>query len=459
MFSPDMLAAAQKMMANMSPEQMSQIAGMASKMNPDMLKGISGGNAGMPMPTAEQLKEAQEKMKGMNADEMKDIFATASNKMAGQNSYMVNGATVLKNEGNDKVRAGDHQGAIEIFERALGNLETVPVPDASVISLAQSIRLNLALCHLKLSEYTSCETVCDKILTSDPKSVKALYRRGVARRELGRVPEAAKDLKMSMLLAGQKDETINAEYERTLHLVSDPEELETLDNVTVADLESVPVEAVPHVATASNLAKAKEIIETNPDVIDRMGDVFSQLDDNQLDGLLSMSAAGSGVGDIPDLSAMKDILKNKDFMKSMTEMMKNMDPSVLEAMRPGSSSSSSSAGPPDLSQMMKDPNMLKSVETMIESVPDSMLEEMLTSQVGQGKALPSFVTGARMKWVVKRIMGLVRIWLVIKRMFAIILSRNGKIVIAILVVVYGVYVQYGHMRAGKPEEREEKNSP
>ena len=44
-------------------------------------------------------------------------------------------------------------------------------------------------------------------------------------------------------------------------------------------------------------------------------------------------------------------------------------------------------------------------------------------------------------------------------MFAIILSRNGKIVIAILVVVYGVYVQYGHMLAGKPEEREEKNSP
>jgi hypothetical protein len=168
------------------------------------------------------------------------------------------------------------------------------------------------------------------------------------------------------------------------------------------------------------------------------------------------------VENVPDLSAMKDILKNKDFMKSMTEMMKNMDPAVLEAMRPptggGASSSSTAPAAPDLSQMMKDPNMLKSVETMIESVPDSMLEEMITSQVGQGKPLPSFVTGARMKWVVKRIMGLVRIWLFIKRMFAILLSRNGKIVIAILVVVYGVYVQYGHMLTGEKKE-DDKKSP
>jgi tetratricopeptide (TPR) repeat protein len=426
MFNPDMLAAAQKMMQNMSPEQLSQIAGMASKINPEVLKNMTGGNGGMPMPTPEQLKEAQEKLKNMNSAEMKDAFSSASKMMTGQNAYMVKGSTTLKNEGNDKVRAGDYEGAIEIFQKALSNLQSVPTPDESVHSLAQSIKLNLALCYLKTDDNAQCVTVCTEILDTDPRSIKALFRRGMARKIQGETLPAVKDLKLAMLLGEQKDVTVNGEYENCLHLISDAQELAEIDRVSLADLESTSSSLRPEFG--SHLSKAKEIIEQNPDVIGRMGDVISQLDNDQLDGLLSMSAAGRD--DIPDLSGMKEILKNKDFMNSMSEMMKKMDPSILQ--------NSQSSG----AQVMADPNMVKSAMTMIDSMPDEMLEEMLTNQ---GLKVPAFLNGSRMKWLIRRVMGLVRVWMVMKRVLALILSRNGKIVMATIVLTYGLYCRYGHL--------------
>ena len=460
MFSPEMLAAAQKMMENMTPEQMSQIAGMASKMNPEMLRNISGGNGGMPMPTASQFEEAKEKMKHMSADDMKSMFNTATNKLSDQNAYMVSGANLLKNEGNDKVRQGDYAGAITIFENALTNLSSCPAPDQAVQETSQSIRLNLALCFLKLSRFEDCIVTCNSVLELDSRSIKAFYRRGVARRESGLTLEGARDIKMSMLLAGQKDQIINAEFEKTLSMITDSAALAELDSITLEQLSPIPAEP-PRTAepqTRSHLSKAKEIIETNPDVIDRMGDVISQLDDNQLDGILSMSAAGTGVGAGMDLGEMKKILKNKDFMKSMTEMMKNMDPSTIENLTKGGTdvggTASSSSSHPDIQKLMSDPSMLKSVESMVDSVPDDVLEEMLLKGAGGDKfSMPSFVTGARMKWVVKRIMFLVRFWIMLKRFMCILFSRNGKILIAIVVIIIGLYQQYSHLLFQQDEDK------
>lgn len=453
MFTPEMLAAAQKMMDNMTPEQMSQIAGMASKMSPDMLKSLNGGNGGMPMPTASQFEEAKEKMKGMTSEDMKSMFSAASNKLAGQNMYMLNGATQLKNEGNAKVRAGEYETGIEIFQRALTNLESCPAPDESVEGLIQSIKLNMALCFLKLKEFEKCIDTCDSILVKDSRSVKGLYRRGLAKRELGKIVEAAMDLKLSMLHAEQKDEIINEEFGKTLKLVLDPEELARIDATNITQ------GTANEGAVASNLTKAKEIIEANPDVVDRMGDVISQLDDTQLDGLLTMSAAGNGMeGVVPDLGEMKKILKNKDFMKSMSEMMKNMDPSSLQGLMAGGAnrSASSSSPSPDMSNVMKDPAMLKSMESMIDSIPDQMLEEMVGGS-NQESSFPAFLTGSRMKWLVKRIMGLIRLWIFIQRFIAILWTRTGKIVIAVLVVCIGVYLQFGDLLvSGNPNEHDKQ---
>ena len=450
MFTPEMMEAAQKMMANMTPEQMSQIAGMASKMDPRVLESISKGNGGLPMPSQSQLEEAKERMKNMSPEEMNAKFEEAKNRMSGQNAYMVNGATLLKNEGNDQVRGGDYTGAIETFKKGITNLESCTTPDESVYSLLQSLRLNSALCYLKLEDYSNVIEVCDSVLFRDPKSVKALYRRGVARRELGNVLDGAKDLKLATLLSSSADQTIKSEYEKTVEKIYDAGELEQLESVTIAAAPVSSNEAMP------NLFKAKEIIQSNPDVMDRMGDMLSNMDEDQLNGILEMSAAGIAGDQKPDLGEMKKILKNKEFMKSMTEMMKNMNLDDVQKMVggqtpiPGSTSQSSGSSgtggaQPDLSMMFKNGSSVRQITKMIDTMPDSVLEEMLGSQIGgNGKAsLPKFLTGARMKMLIKAFLHLLRVWIFIRQIFSLIWSRNGKIIITILLIVICLYYQYG----------------
>jgi len=55
---------------------------------------------------------------------------------------------------------------------------------------------NRAHCYLKLKSPTKAEEDCTTALELEPQNVKALYRRGLARKELKRYADAAKDLKM-----------------------------------------------------------------------------------------------------------------------------------------------------------------------------------------------------------------------------------------------------------------------
>jgi tetratricopeptide (TPR) repeat protein len=447
MFTPEMMEAAQKMMANMTPEQMSQIAGMASKMDPRVLENMSKGNGGLPMPSKSQFEEAKDRMKNMSPEQMQGMFDEAKTRMSGQNSYMVSGATLLKNEGNDQVRAGDYSAAIETFQKGISNLETCTTPDEPVITLLQSLRLNTALCYLKLEDFHNVIATCDTVLNRDPRSVKALYRRGVAKRELGEILVGAKDLKLATMLCSNSDHTIQAEYEKTVSQIYDASELEQLESVAIG-------ESQPTSQSVPNLSKAKEIIESNPDVMDRMGDMLSNMDEDQLNGILEMSAAGMPGDQKPDLGEMKKILKNKDFMKSMTEMMKNMDMDQVSKLVGGGSgvttqasgtSQSSVSAPvqPDLASMFKDGSSLRQISKMVDSMPDSVLEDMLGSQMGGKGSLPSFLTGSRMKMVIKAFLGLLRVWIFIRQAFALLWSRNGKILMTILVILIGVYYQYG----------------
>ena len=419
MFNPEMLAAAQKMMANMSPEQMSQIAGMASKMDPNMLKNLGGGNAGLPMPTPAQLEEAKERMKTMSASDMKNMMSDATSRMSDQNSYLVNSATVIKNEGNDKVRRSDYSGAILSFNLALENLVTCPTPDSSVSVLIQSIRLNLALCHLKLEQFPDCISTCTEILVNDTKNIKALYRRGVAHREMGALLEGAMDLKLSHLLSSD-DEIIRLELDKTVVLLTE-DEVKKVEEVTI-------IEEISTKPVSSNIEQARSVLESNPAVVEQMSEAFAEMDDAQIDGLLQMSGAGSELGD------MKKILKDKDFMKSMTEMMKGMDLSNLQK-----------GG--DMSKMMSS----DSLEKVVDSIPPAMFEEMLTAQMGESR--PSFLTGSRMKWFAKQVMRLIRIWVQIKTLLAMLWSKQGKIVLAFCVLAIGIYYQYSLMSSPEKEDK------
>jgi len=55
---------------------------------------------------------------------------------------------------------------------------------------------NAAMCYIKTENWRAALEACDKVLTIDgeEKNLKALYRRGVSKLNLGRFPEAKKDL-------------------------------------------------------------------------------------------------------------------------------------------------------------------------------------------------------------------------------------------------------------------------
>lgn len=125
-------------------------------------------------------------------------------------------------EGSLLFKKGDYTAALEKYERAMILLDTLSssgivldlkkerldyirdekknvkstekslIPDTNVIdldvieSLMQSCRLNQAACHIKLCNFKSAIEQCSQVLKTDPKNVKALFRRAQAYCRIGR---------------------------------------------------------------------------------------------------------------------------------------------------------------------------------------------------------------------------------------------------------------------------------
>jgi len=56
--------------------------------------------------------------------------------------------------------------------------------------LKLSAQSNVALCYLKLNEYSECVRACDKALEIDPKNEKSLFRRGQSQLAMSNYDEA-----------------------------------------------------------------------------------------------------------------------------------------------------------------------------------------------------------------------------------------------------------------------------
>lgn len=84
--------------------------------------------------------------------------------------------------GNEKLARGDIDGAIEHYTAAIAAEPSSPL-----------VYSNRALAYLKLEMYEMAEMDCNRCLKLDPRSVKALLRRGCARSMLHRLSEALDD--------------------------------------------------------------------------------------------------------------------------------------------------------------------------------------------------------------------------------------------------------------------------
>lgn len=131
-------------------------------------------------------------------------------------------AREMKEAGNGYFKAGRLDRAVKRYKRGIqfidNELDKFGDLEGEVKELRLAIRLNLAQCHLKLKEPKEAVTLCSKILDRDATSVKALFRRALARADMNEFEDAEGDLKRAAEV-DPADQAIAAELKRVRRLI------------------------------------------------------------------------------------------------------------------------------------------------------------------------------------------------------------------------------------------------
>ncbi|NXE40112.1 TOM34 protein, partial [Ptilorrhoa leucosticta] len=109
--------------------------------------------------------------------------ATAPQGERDQTAAGMERARMLKEEGNELVKKGNHKKAVEKYSESLK------------LNQECATYTNRALCYLTLKQYKEAAQDCTEALKLDPKNVKALYRRAQALKELKDYKSSIADIK------------------------------------------------------------------------------------------------------------------------------------------------------------------------------------------------------------------------------------------------------------------------
>mmetsp|Transcript_17673 Transcript_17673/g.29056 ORF Transcript_17673/g.29056 Transcript_17673/m.29056 type:complete len:177 (-) Transcript_17673:1105-1635(-) len=127
-------------------------------------------------------------------------------------------AYALKDEGNKLFQSQDTTGALQAYHEMFMYIHGLQPQTDVQRSQIQNLKLlhfiNVAACHLKLSNWEKAESYCTKALKVDEDNVKALFRRGRARIELADFEDAERDLKRVVELDPEGAKTALAEIQR-----------------------------------------------------------------------------------------------------------------------------------------------------------------------------------------------------------------------------------------------------
>jgi len=394
-----MMAQAQAMMANMKPDDMQRMSQMAANMDPkvmeNMMKGMGGGNMKVD---AEQLKQGAEQMKNMTPEQLKTQMAQAQSQMGAQKQYYYNAAEILKNEGNTAVKAEKYAEALEKYERALDNLSSHSGADVNMLSL--QLMNNSALCYLKSKKYDKAVEVTDRALKIDPRSFKALFRRGQARAEIGDVQQAVADVREASELS-PSDKAIATELARLRDILKEtgvtedtsrPKQHEVSPAWTTGDSTSGGSRATSSSSRPTSAAsgdpghwaQAADKIAANPDMLKEASDAMSKLSPEQIEQMMANAPLPPGMDASMMKQQMEALQKNPEMLRSAMESLKSMpeqERKQLLAQRtagPGGFPGGFPGGgdPAAMSQIFQNPDMIKAAVQMTQSMGDEDLKKM-----------------------------------------------------------------------------------
>jgi len=117
---------------------------------------------------------------------------------------MAEEATKVKDEGNQFFKNQDYNNALKYYEKAL-DIFRFAFPKAEgedeiINKVKLPCLLNSAACQLKLKMYRDAWLSCEKSLDIDPKSVKAIFRRGQSHLGMSEFDKAMKDYEAALTL-------------------------------------------------------------------------------------------------------------------------------------------------------------------------------------------------------------------------------------------------------------------
>mmetsp|Transcript_40613 Transcript_40613/g.97122 ORF Transcript_40613/g.97122 Transcript_40613/m.97122 type:complete len:387 (+) Transcript_40613:162-1322(+) len=339
MFSPEMMQAAQKMMSNMKPEDMQRMSQMAANMDPKMMEGMMK-NMGGQVPAGYDTKQAFDQMKNMSPEQLQGAMSQAQNQMSAQKQYMKNASEMLKNEGNNNVKAQQYSEALAKYSKALENIASHAGSD--IDSLKVSLLNNSALCHLKTKDFDAAFKASEDALKVDPQSFKAIFRRGQAKAEMGKLSEAVADVRSASELS-PGDKTIATELERLRKELKDQglQEPPTETHQVRAEWQQPPGDAAtPSTSSGSRASssssapaaggkdqrwnKFPETVAENPEMLQKGMEAMSKLSPEEVERMIEHAPAMPGM-DKDQLRSQMDLIKNnpdmiKDAMSALQAM-------------------------------------------------------------------------------------------------------------------------------------------
>lgn len=389
MFSPEMMQAAQKMMQNMKPEDMQRMSQMAANMDPsvmeNMMKSMGGNTNGM------DTKAMSEQLKNMSPEQMRAQMSQAQNHMSAQKQYVYNGALSLKEDGNTHIKAGRHKEALEVYDRALENLK--PHAGDDVQQLRLSLLLNAALCYLKTKQYQRTIDTCNEALNINSKSVKAIFRRGLAKFEIGQFAPALADVKIAAEWSPE-DKTVAAEHTRLQRECKEKgvkdEDVQAAEkavksaggSTTSTNTGSQGGGSSSSSASPAGMSEAMEQLTKDPDSLAQAMEAMKNVSPEDLQRMMASAPVPAGMDPAEARSRMEAVTKNPEMVKTAVESLKAMPEeqrrSLLESSRSMAGGAGGDAPPMDLSSMSKafeNPEAMKQMAEMARNVHGGNTEE------------------------------------------------------------------------------------
>ena len=134
---------------------------------------------------------------------------------------MIESATELKNKGNAYFKEKKYVEAIAAYTGALRELNPEKFYGASqaecqkMAELSGNLLYNMGVCHFNSYDMVKAEVFLSEAIVINPKYIKALHKRALARYELRKYEQAFQDIKVAFSLDKSNDE-IHRSYSKIL---------------------------------------------------------------------------------------------------------------------------------------------------------------------------------------------------------------------------------------------------